>query len=157
SAAISSEVEQLEGIIIALEHQIRQIPDLSLAPSPVRPDWERVKGRSFHALLAELPFVAPPADEPSSKFAPFIEHRLQNYWMLGKRMPNLSFVAFATGFQFALFALFSAACDLGGLQIGLFRTFGTNPLAAYFIHGGIGLLLAVVVPHNAPLAICLTG
>ena len=72
-------------------------------------------------------------------------------------MPNLSFVIFGTGFQFALLALFSAACDLGGLRIGLFRTFGTNPLAAYFIHGGMALVLAVVVPHDASLAICLVG
>jgi hypothetical protein len=39
----------------------------------------------------------------------------------------------------------------------VFRTFGTNPLAAYFIHGGTGLVLAVVVPHDASLAVCLVG
>jgi predicted acyltransferase len=155
--ASAQEEERIQATIIALEDRIRDTPDLSLAPSPVRPPWERLKGRSFGELLAEPPFVAPPADEPESNQAPVVEHRLRNYWMLGKRMPNLSFVTFATGFQFALLALFSAACDVGGLRIGLFRTFGTNPLAAYFIHGGTGLVLAVLVPHNASLAVCLVG
>jgi predicted acyltransferase len=155
--AAARDEEQLQATIVALEVRIRDAPDLSLAPSPVRPPWERLKGRSLGQLLAEPPFVAPPADEPESNRAPAVELRLRNYWMLGKRMPNLSFVTFATGFQFALLALFSAACDVGGLRIGMFRTFGTNPLAAYFIHGGMGLVLAVVVPHDASLAVCLVG
>jgi hypothetical protein len=77
--------------------------------------------------------------------------------MLGKRMPNLSFMTFATGFQFVLFGLFMAACDIGGLRVGLFRTLGTNPLAAYFIHGMMGLALALLLPHNASLGYCLAG
>jgi predicted acyltransferase len=149
--------EQHQAAIVALEDRIRDAPDLSLAPNPVRPPWERLKGRSLGQLLAEPPFVAPPADGPESNLAPAVEHRLRNYWMLGKRMPSLSFVTLATGFQFALLALFSAACDVGGLRIAVFRTFGTNPLAAYFIHGGTGLVLAVVVPHDASLAVCLVG
>lgn len=72
-------------------------------------------------------------------------------------MPNLSFMTFATGFQFALFGLFVAACDIGGLRVGLFRTLGTNPLAAYFIHGMMALALALLVPHNVPLGYCLAG
>ncbi len=155
--AAARDEEQLQATIVALEDRIRDAPDLSLAPNPVRPPWERLRGRSLGQMLAEPPFVAPPADEPQSDRPPAVEHRLRNYWMLGKRMPNLSFVTFATGFQFALLALFSAACDVGGLRIGMFRTFGTNPLAAYFIHGAMALVLAVVVPHNASLAVCLVG
>jgi predicted acyltransferase len=149
--------EKIEATIIALEDRLRDTPDLSLAPSPVLPPWERLHGRSLNDLLAEPPFVEPPADDPVTDRTPAVEHRLRNYWMLGKRMPNLSFVTFATGFEFALLALFSVACDLGGLRLGLFRTFGTNPLATYFIHGGMALVLAVVVPRDAPLVICLIG
>jgi predicted acyltransferase len=149
--------EQIEATIAFLEDRLRERPDLALASGPVLPSWERARGRSLGQLLAEPPFVAPPADQPGNDSSPALEHRLRNYWMLGKRMPNLSFVIFGTGFQFALLALFSAACDLGGLRIGLFRTFGTNPLAAYFIHGGMAVVLAVVVPHDASLAICLVG
>jgi predicted acyltransferase len=149
--------EQIEATIIALEDRLRDTPDLSLAPCPVLPPWERLQGHSLSDLLAEPPFVEPPADDPVTDPMPAVEHRLRNYWMLGKRMPNLSFVTFASGYQFALLALFSAACDWGGLRLGLFRTFGTNPLAAYFIHGGMALVLALVVPHNASLLICLVG
>jgi hypothetical protein len=149
--------EQIEATIAVLEDRQRERPDLMLAPRPVLPSWDRARGRSLGQLLAEPPFIAPAADEPGNYSTPALEHRLRNYWMLGKRMPNLSFVIFGTGFQFVLLALFSAACDLGGLRIGLFRTFGTNPLAAYFIHGGMAVVLAVVVPHDASLAICLVG
>jgi len=157
SAEELATIERLEGTIATLEDLKREFADLTLAESPVMPPWERLRGRPLGDLLAEPPFVAPPADDPQIDPSPCIEHRLRNYWMLGKRMPNLSFVTFATGFQFALFGLFVAACDVGGWRVGLFRTFGTNPLAAYFVHGGLALVLAVVVPHNASLVFCLAG
>jgi hypothetical protein len=152
---IDVEADRLQGTISVLEDQQHAYPDLDLAESPVLPPWERIQGRSARDLLAEPPFVAPPADDPQINPPPHIEHRPRNYWMLGKRMPNLSFMTFATGFEFAIFALFVAACDIGGLRLGLFRTLGTNPLAAYFIHGMVGLALAMLVPHNVPLASCL--
>ena len=77
--------------------------------------------------------------------------------MLGKRMPNLSFMIFATGFQFVLLVLFVWACDRAGWQLGVFRTLGTNPLAAYFIHGIMALALALALPHYAPLTWCVAG
>ena len=157
SAEELATIERLEGTIVALEDRGREFADLSLAESPVMPPWERLRGRTIGDLVAEPPFVAPPTDDPRIDPSPCIEHRLRNYWMLGKRMPNLSFTTFATGFQFALFGLFVAACDVGGWQVGLFRTFGTNPLAAYLVHGGMALVLATVIPHNASIVFCLTG
>jgi hypothetical protein len=156
-AARDEKIEHIEGQILALEDEREQLPDLSLAESPVLPPWERLRGRTLADLLPELPFVAPPADDPRVDPPPPIEHRLRNYWMLGKRMPNLSFMIFATGFEFAVFALFVVACDVAGWQLGLFRTFGTNPLAAYFIHGAMALVLSLLVPHDASLALCLAG
>jgi hypothetical protein len=154
---IDFEIDRLQATISVLEDQRRTYPDLDLAESPVLPPWERLQGRSAAALLAEPPFVAPPADDPRIDPPPCIEHRPRNYWMLGKRMPNVSFMTFATGFDFAVFGLFIAACDIGGLRLGLFRTFGTNPLAAYFIHGAVGLTLALLMPHHVPLVFCLTS
>ena len=156
-ATRDEKIEQIEAQILALEDERGQLPDLALAESPVLPPWERLRGRTLADLLPEPPFVAPPADDPRVDPPPHIEHRLRNYWMLGKRMPNLSFMIFATGFEFAVFALFVVACDVAGWQLGLFRTFGTNPLAAYFIHGAMALVLALTVPHDASLALCLAG
>jgi predicted acyltransferase len=156
-AAAAQKGEQLEAEIVALEDERGQLPDLSLAESPVLPPWDHLRGRTLVDLLPEPPFVAPPADDPAVDRPPCIEHRLHNYWMLGKRMPNLSFMTFATGFEFALLALFVVACDVAGWQLGVFRTLGTNPLAAYFIHGAMGLVLALAVPHDTPLAVCLAG
>jgi predicted acyltransferase len=156
-AARDEKIEHIQAEILALEDEREQLPDLGLAESPVLPPWDRLRGRTLADLLSEPPFVAPPADDPRVVPSPHIEHRLRNYWMLGKRTPNLSFMIFATGFEFALFALFVVACDVAGWQLGLFRTFGTNPLAAYFIHGAMALVLALTVPHDASLALCLAS
>jgi hypothetical protein len=106
-----------------------------------------MKGKSLAALLAEPPFVAPP---PPSE-------RQENYWMMGKRVVSASFILFASGFAFALYALFVVACDVGGLSVGLFRTFGQNPLAAYIIHHLADSAIRPLVPDNAPLWYCLVG
>ncbi|MEZ6077574.1 MAG: hypothetical protein R3C56_18485 [Pirellulaceae bacterium] len=75
-------------------------------------------------MLAEPPFVPPPE----------AEQRAINYWMMDKRLPTPSFVLFSTGCAMALYGLFVLVCDIGGWTLGLFRTFGQNPLAAYVIH-----------------------
>ena len=81
----------------------------------------------------------------------------ENYWMLGKRMPNLSFMTFASGFAFALYGLFVLACDLGGVSVGFFRTFGTNALVAYFLHHVIEEQVKKLVPDDSHLWYCLCG
>jgi len=140
-----------------LDDQMAAFPDLHLADSPVMPPWNRLKGRSWRDLLAEPPFVAPPRDDPKTDLQPSIEHRPRNYWMLGKRMPNLSFITFASGFAFALYGLFVIVCDLGGVSVGVFRTFGTNALVAYFLHHVIEEQVEKLVPQDAPLWYCLCG
>ena len=140
-----------------IEDQMAALPNLDSAENPVVPSWEQLKGRSWRDLLVEPPFLAPPRDDPQNGPQPSINHRPENYWMMGKRGPNLSFMMFASGFAFALYGLFVVACDLGGLSVGVFRTFGTNALAAYFLHHVIEEQVKPLVPNDAPLWYCLIG
>ncbi|MEZ6151426.1 MAG: hypothetical protein R3C09_14995 [Pirellulaceae bacterium] len=114
----------------------------SLKDSPVIPDWSQAAGRSWTDLLAEPPFVPPPE----------AERRAINYWMMDKRLPTPSFVLFSTGCAMALYGLFVLVCDIGGWTLGLFRTFGQNPLAAYVIHHFVESAILGVVPKDSPAA-----
>ena len=98
-------------------------------------------------MLAEPPFVPPPDQSL----------RRVNYWMMTKQLPSPPFILFASGFASALYALFVLACDIGPLRVGLFRTFGQNPLATYLLHVVVGLTLHTVSPEDAPLWYCLAS
>ena len=56
-----------------------------------------------------------------------------------------------------MLALFVLACDVGSLQLGVFRTFGSNALAAYIIHGLVNAAVKPFVPRDAPLWYVLAG
>jgi predicted acyltransferase len=117
------------------------------AANPFIPAPQAWQNRTLVSLLAEPPFVAPP---PSKV-------RLENYWMMCKQIPTLSFIWFAAGFAFALYGLFVMICDIGGWQCGVFRTFGTNPLAAYCLHEVISFQFSRVMPPDSPLWYCTLG
>ncbi len=157
SATPGQNSEALLARFQVIQDQMAAYPSLDLAENPVIPSWEQLKGRSWRDLLVEAPFLAPPQDDPQTDPQPSINHRPENYWMMGKRGPNLSFITFASGFAFALYGLFVVACDLGGLSVGVFRTFGTNALAAYFLHHVIEEQVKNLVPKDAPLWYCLCG
>jgi hypothetical protein len=110
-----------------------------VAADPVIPDAERWARWSFG--WAEPPFIEPP--EPNK--------RKHNYWMMSQRAATPSYHTFAAGFALAVYALFYLACDKGGWQLGLFRTFGSNALIAYILHNIVGEAVEPFVPRDAPL------
>jgi predicted acyltransferase len=109
--------------------------EIQVAASPViPPTWTIVQ-------LAEPPFVQPPASE----------QRQLNYWLMNKRVVTLPFNLFSSGFSLAVYTFFVLLSDLGRVQIGLFRTLGTNALAAYVLHEIVNGAVGSFAPKDSPL------
>lgn len=104
-------------------------PAVKLAPDPVVPSRERWEAAKL--TWAEPPFVPPPD----------FRERQWNYWMMSQRSGNLSYPMFAAGLSLMLYAAFLWACDGLGWSLGIFRTLGTNSLAAYILHDIAGWIL----------------
>jgi hypothetical protein len=85
----------------------------------VIPTLERIE--SWDGSIVEPPFVPPPD----------ARHRKWNYWMMSQRCGSLSYLVFAAGLSLVIYAFFLWACDTRGWRVGIFRTLGTNSLAAY--------------------------
>lgn len=124
------------------EAQIR-----ALVQSPIAVSFESIGDRSFRSLLAEPPFVPP----PSSK------ERIPNYWQMDKRVVSASFVYFSSGFAIALYGVFFFCCDVRQWSLGMFRTLGQNPLAAYLTHHLVAHTTFSVVPRDSSLLWVLIG
>lgn len=108
------------------------------APDPVLPTLERL--RAWDGTVAEPPFVPPPD----------LKHRKWNYWMMSQRGGTVSYTTFAAGFSLVVYALFLWACDGRHWRLGLFRTLGTNSLAAYMLSDVPGwLFLDKVFPKDS--------
>jgi len=134
-----------------------------LAENPVFPSSEQLKSPGIR--LAELPFIAPPPknvgglqqlQSEGKAPSPGILRRY-NYWMMSKRIVSIPFSMFATGFAMVVLSVFVIVTDVGGITIGLFRTFGTNALAAYFLHHSLEAAVLGIVPKDSPLWWCLVG
>jgi predicted acyltransferase len=72
-------------------------------------------------------------------------------WTMSQRTGSLSYLTFSAGFSLAIYALFVVLCDRGNLDVGIFRTFGQNALAAYIVHPMVAGAVKPYVPDDAPL------
>jgi predicted acyltransferase len=93
--------------------------------------------RTITAYLIEPPFMPP--------------SRPINIWTMSQKAGAVSYMLFGGGFSLALYAIFVAACDLGRLQLGLFRTLGVNALAGYILHDLVNATIKPFVPKDSPL------
>jgi predicted acyltransferase len=120
---------------VALDQQGPSVP--KLAESPVLVTIGDLHGRS---LLAEPPLVPPPP----------ARERQWNYWMMSQRSGTLSYLTFAAGVALTVYLLFHFGCDRLGWRVGIFRTLGTNALAAYILHGMMEVIVRPRISPEAP-------
>ncbi len=74
-----------------------------------------------------------------------------NLFTISQRSGSLTYLVFGAGFSLAIYALFVWVCDIGTLRIGILRTFGTNALLGYIIHGMVNDAIKPFAPRDAPL------
>lgn len=124
--------------------QIESLRTEKLAKHPVWPAADAIEAKfksgAISEYLAEPPFVAPPGAEV----------RKWNYWMMSQRGGTISYLTFSAGFSLALYVLFFVACDVYGLSLAFFRTFGTNALLAYVLHDLVENAIGRFIPNDSP-------
>ena len=129
-----------------------------LVADPVWPTAERwqakIENASVADWLAEPPFVKPP---PRVGVEPTFAARSWNYWMMSQRAGSVSYLIFAAGFSLAVFLLFYVACDIYRMQLPIFRTFGTNALVAYVLHGWVSRAVQPFFPRDSPPMFAIGG
>ena len=130
---------------------VESLKNQKFAPDPVWPSQERIKAKlsdaNLSAWLAEPPFVKPPDKEL----------RKWNYWMMSQRSGTLAYLVFSAGFSLVVFLIFFIACDLFELQLAFFKTFGTNALVAYVLHGMVSDAVQPFFPKDSPAWYALIG
>jgi predicted acyltransferase len=72
-------------------------------------------------------------------------------WTMSQRTGSVSYQVFGAGISLAVYALFVVICDPAGVRLGMFQTFGQNPLAAYIVHPMVAGAVKPYVPDDAPL------
>jgi predicted acyltransferase len=112
-----------------------------MPPNPLFPSPLRARGDRDEREWPEPPFVQPAASE----------QRQLNYWLMDKRIVTLPFNLFSSGFALGVYSIFVMLSDWGGLQLGIFRTLGTNALAAYVLHEIVGSAVGAFAPKDSPL------
>ena len=76
---------------------------------------------------------------------------------MSQRSGSLTYLTFGAGVSLFVYALFVVACDIGTMQIGILRTFGTNALAGYILHDLVNGAVKPFVPRDAPLWFVFVG
>jgi predicted acyltransferase len=119
--------------------------DIQVAGSPVVPP-RNTDADTSKLQPAKLPFVQPRADE----------QRQLSYWLMDKRVVTLPFNLFSSGFALSIYVLFVLFSDIGGWQVGFFRTLGQNALAAYVLHEIVNGAVRAFAPDDSPLSWVMT-
>src|SRR5262249_56934232 len=83
------------------------------------------------------------------------EQRPMNYWLMSRHVGTPPFPLFATGLALGVYALLVQLCDVGGLRVGVLRTFGQNPLLAYIVHMNLGGAIASSWPEGGGWSLAL--
>ena len=155
--------------------QVEALRGQKLAADPVLPSKERldrIDWSNVRSLLVEPPLVPPVGSIPpvSEEESGDLAQRLKkwwlepvekvrdqshltrkwNYWMMTQRGGSVSYLTFSAGFSLAVYVLFYIVCDVWGLQLGFFRTFGTNAIFAYVLHGLVSDAVKPFIPRDAP-------
>jgi len=136
-----SDEKKKEEVAAEIEERTKKLHSGKYASDAVIPDSARWKGKSVTSLVCELPFVPPPDEF----------HRQRNYWQMSQMDGTISYLVFSTGISLILYVLFYFISDVVGLQIGIFRTLGTNALFGYVIHGIVDSGVSPFFPKDSPL------
>jgi hypothetical protein len=124
--------------------------DLWRAVGPRRAwGWLIIAGAAVMGVGYAMTGLGPEGLSPPP-FVPLPESRAVDLWTMSQRTGSVSYQAFAAGLSLAVYGLFVLACDVGRLGLPLFRTFGTNALAAYVIHMMVADAVAHLAPGDAP-------
>ncbi|MDG3005642.1 heparan-alpha-glucosaminide N-acetyltransferase domain-containing protein [Paludisphaera mucosa] len=108
--------------------------------------WAAILMLAGYGLASMLVLAPPPFTPPATSMAKVVD-----LWTMSQRTGSVSYMTFAAGFSLAVYALFVAACDAFGASLGVFRTFGTNALAAYIAPTLVEGAVRAYLPRDAPL------
>jgi len=133
--------EKKKGIEGEIKSRNELLEKNRYAEDAVFPRWERWEGKTLTTMLCEAPFVAPPDEF----------HRQRNYWQMSQMDGTVSYLTFSAGFSLVLYGVFYVLADVWGLQLGLFRTLGTNALFGYVIHGIVDTGVRPFFPNDCPM------
>ncbi|MAT97881.1 MAG: hypothetical protein CL608_12115 [Anaerolineaceae bacterium] len=107
--------------------------DLKLAENPVAFDFSKWSALPWSKKIGRNPMERPPYEDPRVVDYQPRDAFYWNAWMMSQRAGTVAYPTFAAGASLLMYLLFYIACDIRGWQVPLFRTWGTNALAAYVL------------------------
>jgi hypothetical protein len=144
------------GAILMLLGYAVSYPTVYYMPADT-PTWEK---SSNDEPVAAYPFT-PPSRTPGEdgvgdwkSIVPFVaapDTMRRNYFMMSQNSGTISYLTFSAGFSLAVYAICVLISDIGGLQIGIFSTFGKNALAGYILHGLVNDAVKAYAPKDSSI------
>ncbi|QDU78540.1 hypothetical protein Pla110_02440 [Polystyrenella longa] len=107
--------------------------DLKLAENPVAFDFSRWSALPLSEKIGRNPMERPPYEDSKVVDYHARDAFYWNAWMMSQRAGTVAYPTFAAGASLLMYLLFYILCDMWGWQVPLFRTWGTNALAAYVL------------------------